>query len=108
MYVVLLHPKDEVSSDTLLRSIAVLICCLYNYGEDGCTTTTTTITATTTTTAAAANNNNYYYYYYYYSVQFSGYLLMCRLNSTSAYYTTSAKTQIKHKNSTNTQKQNTK
>ena len=107
MYVVLLHPKDEVSSDTLLRSIAVLICCLYNYGEDGCTTTTTTITATATTTttaAAAANNNNYYYY----SVQFSGYLLTCRLNSTSAYYRTSAKTQIKHKNSTNTQKQNTK
>jgi hypothetical protein len=45
------------------------------------------------------NNNNA-------SVQFNGYLLTCRLNSTSAYYKASTRTQIKH-NSTNTQKQNT-
>ena len=49
MYVVLLQPKDEVSYDMILR-VAVLICCLYNYGDDD--------TTTTTTTAAANNNNN--------------------------------------------------
>jgi hypothetical protein len=32
------------------------------------------------------------------SVEFSGYLLTCRLNSTSAYYKASTKTQIKHQN----------
>jgi hypothetical protein len=36
------------------------------------------------------------------------YLLTCRLNSRSANYKASTKTEIKHKNSTNTQKQNTK
>ena len=46
-------------------------------------------------------NNNY-------SFKFNGYLLTCRLNSTSVYYKASAKTQIKHKNSTNTQRQSTK
>ena len=33
---------------------------------------------------------------------------MCRLNSTSAYYKASTKTQVKHKNSKNTRKQKTK
>jgi len=33
---------------------------------------------------------------------------MCRLNSTSAHYKASAKSQIQHKNSKNTQKQNIK
>jgi hypothetical protein len=42
------------------------------------------------------------------TIQFSGCLLTCRLNSTSAYYKASTKTKIQHKNSTNTQKQNTK
>jgi len=37
------------------------------------------------------------------SVEFSGYLLKCRFKSTSAYYKASTNTQIKHKNSTNTQ-----
>jgi predicted Holliday junction resolvase-like endonuclease len=41
-------------------------------------------------------------------IQFHGYVLTCRLNSSNAYYKASTKTQIKHKNSTNTQKQNTK
>ena len=54
MYVVLLQPKDEVSSDTILR-VAVLICRLYYYGGDDDDTATTT---TTTTTAAANNNYN--------------------------------------------------
>ena len=31
---------------------------------------------------------------------------MCQFNSTSAYYKASTKTQVKHKNSTNTQKKN--
>jgi len=44
------------------------------------------------------NNNN----------NFSGYLLMCRLNSTSAYYKVNTRTQIRHKNSTSKQKENTK
>jgi hypothetical protein len=42
------------------------------------------------------------------SVQFSGYLLRCTLNSTSACYKASTNTQIKHKNSANPQKQNNK
>jgi len=42
------------------------------------------------------------------SIQFNGYLLTCRLNSTSVYCIVSTKTQIKHKNSTSTQKDNTK
>ena len=46
-------------------------------------------------------NNNY-------SIQCTGYLLTCRLNSTSVCYKANAKTQIKHKNSTNTQRQSTK
>jgi hypothetical protein len=46
------------------------------------------------------NNNN--------SIQFNWHLLTCKLNSTSAYYNARTKTQIKHKNSKNTQKQNTK
>jgi hypothetical protein len=41
------------------------------------------------------------------SIQFNGYLLMYKLNSTSAYYKASTETQIKHKR-TNTQKQDTK
>jgi hypothetical protein len=41
------------------------------------------------------------------SIRFNGYLLTCRLNSTSGNYKASTKTQIKYKNSTNTQKQNT-
>jgi len=44
------------------------------------------------------NNNN----------NFSGYLLKCRLNSTSAYYKVNTRTQIRHKNNTSTQKENTK
>ena len=35
-------------------------------------------------------------------------VLTCRLNSTSAYYKANIKTQIQHKNGTNTQKQSTK
>jgi hypothetical protein len=42
------------------------------------------------------------------SFQFSGYLLTYRLNSRSVYYKASTKTQIKHKNNTDTQKENTK
>ena len=41
-------------------------------------------------------------------MQVNGYVLTCRLNSSNAYYKASTKTKIKHKNSTNTQKQNTK
>jgi len=36
-----------------------------------------------------------------------GYLLTCRLNSTSVYYEASTKTEIKHRSSTNTQRQST-
>jgi hypothetical protein len=36
------------------------------------------------------------------SIQFNGYLLTCRLNSSSANYKASTKAQIKHKNNTNT------
>jgi hypothetical protein len=36
-------------------------------------------------------------------IQFNRYLLTCRLNSTSPYYKASTKTQIEHKNSTNTE-----
>jgi hypothetical protein len=42
------------------------------------------------------------------SIQFSGYLLTCRLNSRSSFYKAKTKTKIKHKNSTITQKLNTK
>jgi hypothetical protein len=42
------------------------------------------------------------------SVQFNRYLLTCRLSSTSDNYKGSTKTQMQHKNSTNTQKQSTK
>jgi sortase (surface protein transpeptidase) len=41
-------------------------------------------------------------------IQVNGYLLSCRLNSTSANYKASTRTQIKQDNSTNIQKQNTK
>jgi hypothetical protein len=50
------------------------------------------------------NNNNTQFG----SVKFNGCLLKCRLNNTRAYYKASTKTQILHKNCTNTQKQNTK
>jgi hypothetical protein len=42
------------------------------------------------------------------SIKFNGYLLRRRLNSTNAYFKPCTKTQIKHKNSTNPLKQNTK
>jgi hypothetical protein len=58
--------------------------------------------ASTTTPINNNNNNNNN------SSQFSGYLLTCRLNSTSASYKASTKTQIKHKNSKNTQDQTLK
>jgi hypothetical protein len=51
---------------------------------------TATATANTTAATAAANSNN--------SIQFSGYLVKWKLNSTSDYYKASIKTQIKHKN----------
>jgi hypothetical protein len=47
-----------------------------------------------------SNNSN--------SFEFTGYLLLYRLNTTSAYYKARANTQIKHENSTNRRKQSTK
>jgi hypothetical protein len=41
-------------------------------------------------------------------IQFNRYLLTCRLNSTIANYKARTRTQIQHKNNTNTQKRNIK
>jgi len=43
-----------------------------------------------------------WWWWWWWWIRFSGYLLTCRLKNTSAYCKTSTKSQIKHKNSTNT------
>ena len=52
------------------------------------------------------NNNNYNNYYYFITIKLN--LSTCWLNSVSGCYKASSKTKTKHKNSTNTQKQNSK